>query len=247
MAVVKISRQLIQPNPLEVDYWVDIAANPYGGVIKYYNGYDWVTFDGYTVGEINDLLAKKADIEQLNEKADRSELSEFINNIELKTSTNDVHLAYFKYDGTNIAITFPKANEQSAGVITAEQYNDFVKQHQLQDLYIFLEGELSKFAETIDELKTKANTALDTSYRFAEVAQDAKVTAQAAKNSIASLEGLTNVDTSALLTAEIVTKVEQNVLDIQYMKQNEVVLPESEFDALETKDPTKKYYIYEDE
>ena len=42
MAAIKFSKQSIQPNPMEVDYWVDITSNPYGGNIKYFNGYDWV-------------------------------------------------------------------------------------------------------------------------------------------------------------------------------------------------------------
>jgi len=32
----------ISPNPKEVDYWVDLSENPYGGCIKYYNGTEWV-------------------------------------------------------------------------------------------------------------------------------------------------------------------------------------------------------------
>lgn len=42
MAAIKFSKQRIQPDPLEVDYWVDIKSDPYGGVLKYYNGVDWV-------------------------------------------------------------------------------------------------------------------------------------------------------------------------------------------------------------
>lgn len=40
--VTKFTRTFIQPNPLEAHYWVDLTENPYGGVIKYYNGEDWV-------------------------------------------------------------------------------------------------------------------------------------------------------------------------------------------------------------
>ena len=28
----------VQPNPEEIDYWVDLSDNPYGGSIKYFNG-----------------------------------------------------------------------------------------------------------------------------------------------------------------------------------------------------------------
>lgn len=32
-----------QPNPNEVDYWVDLNADPYGRIIKYYNGEEWLS------------------------------------------------------------------------------------------------------------------------------------------------------------------------------------------------------------
>ena len=32
----------VQPNPEEIDYWVDWSDNPYGGSIKYFNGTEWV-------------------------------------------------------------------------------------------------------------------------------------------------------------------------------------------------------------
>lgn len=32
----------IAPNPKEVDYWVDLKTDPYGGCIKYYDGFLWV-------------------------------------------------------------------------------------------------------------------------------------------------------------------------------------------------------------
>ena len=69
MAVVKFSKQTIEPNPLEVDYWVDITSDPYGSVWKYYNGTDWVSlnlndgsdnglssFDYYTKEQIDEIV-----------------------------------------------------------------------------------------------------------------------------------------------------------------------------------------------
>ena len=62
MAAVKFSKQLIQPNPLEVDYWVDIVTNPYGGVIKYFNGAEWVNLispgEGGAVVDLSDYFTK---------------------------------------------------------------------------------------------------------------------------------------------------------------------------------------------
>ena len=46
MSAVRFSKQYVQPKPHEVDYWVDLATNPYGAVIKYYNGDDWEQWEG---------------------------------------------------------------------------------------------------------------------------------------------------------------------------------------------------------
>lgn len=42
MSAIKFSKQYIKPNPLEVDYWIDLTSNPYGNRIKYFDGIDWV-------------------------------------------------------------------------------------------------------------------------------------------------------------------------------------------------------------
>lgn len=36
--MIRITRSYIAPNPKEFDYWVDLAADPKGNVIKYYAG-----------------------------------------------------------------------------------------------------------------------------------------------------------------------------------------------------------------
>lgn len=84
MAVVKFSKQTIEPNPLEVDYWVDITSDPYGSIWKYYNGIDWVSlnlnngsndgglssFDYYTKQQVDSLLSDKADVDSVEGKSD---------------------------------------------------------------------------------------------------------------------------------------------------------------------------------
>jgi hypothetical protein len=63
---------------------------------------------------------------------------------------------------------------------------------------------------------------------------------------VATLEGLSDANTSAIVAASVVAKVEQNALDIQNILSSEVLLTEEEYEALEVKDPTVKYYIYEE-
>lgn len=48
---IKFLAANIAPKPDEVTYWVDISANPYGGVIKYYDGYDWIKLDQDSIAE----------------------------------------------------------------------------------------------------------------------------------------------------------------------------------------------------
>lgn len=36
----------IEPNPLEVGYWIDLSADPNGAIIKYYDGKKWNPISG---------------------------------------------------------------------------------------------------------------------------------------------------------------------------------------------------------
>lgn len=146
MSAVKFSKQYVQPKPYEVDYWVDLATNPYGAVIKYYNGDDWErwegsngpssNFDVYNKTQINQMLAKKANVGDVDSKVDDAELAETIKNIQVKEIGNDgIALVLFKYDNTNLAVTLPTATPSNAGVLSGTDYAKFVKQHQLQSLY----------------------------------------------------------------------------------------------------------------
>lgn len=48
---IKFLAANVAPKPDEVTYWVDVSANPYGGVIKYYDGYDWIKLDQDSIAE----------------------------------------------------------------------------------------------------------------------------------------------------------------------------------------------------
>lgn len=45
----------IAPNPKEVKYWADLASNPNGGDLKYFNGTDWVYVNAKATGDIAKL------------------------------------------------------------------------------------------------------------------------------------------------------------------------------------------------
>lgn len=45
----------IAPNPASVKYWADLASNPNGGDLKYFNGKDWVYVNNTATSDIKDL------------------------------------------------------------------------------------------------------------------------------------------------------------------------------------------------
>lgn len=136
----------VQPNPEEIDYWVDLSDNPYGGSIKYFNGTEWVRLAAsggtpdlnnyYTKTQINNLLNNKADVGDVDSKVDDEEVKDVIKDIQFNTSNpNGITMVMFKYDGSNKTVSIPVASTSSAGIITSKDFLDFVKQHQLQELH----------------------------------------------------------------------------------------------------------------
>jgi chromosome segregation ATPase len=45
----------IKPNTASVKYWADLASNPNGGDLKYFNGKDWVYVNNTATSDIKDL------------------------------------------------------------------------------------------------------------------------------------------------------------------------------------------------
>lgn len=86
--MTRITRSYIAPNPKEFDYWVDLAADPKGNVIKYYAGDSkWLPLNDDTD---NDQSARIAALE--SGKVDKVEGKEL--------SSNDFTNAYkTKLDG----------------------------------------------------------------------------------------------------------------------------------------------------
>ena len=136
----------VQPNPEEIDYWVDLSDNPYGGSIKYFNGTEWVRLAAsggtpdlnnyYTKTQINNLLNNKADVGDVDSKVDDEEVKDVIKDVQFNTSNpNGITMVMFKYDGSNKTVSIPVASTSSAGIITSKDFLDFVKQHQLQELH----------------------------------------------------------------------------------------------------------------
>lgn len=92
--IVRFRASDTQPNPLEVDYWIDVTSNYYGGCIRYYrsdtNTWEMLDLNNKQVDATIDYINKALDqIEQfINEAITeiRNELAEFKD--ELKEEVN---------------------------------------------------------------------------------------------------------------------------------------------------------------
>lgn len=149
----------VQPNPKEIDYWVDLSDNPYGGSIKYFNGTEWVRLAAsggvpdlsnyYTKTQVNNLLNNKADVRDVDSKVDDEEVKDVIKDIQFNTSNpNNITMVMFKYDGSDDSISLPIASTGSAGIVTSKDFLNFVKQHQLQELH-------TKMIDTFADIRAK--------------------------------------------------------------------------------------------
>lgn len=166
MDTVRFFAANTQPNPVEVDYWVDLYDNPYGGSIKYYNGTEWVRLAAsggipdlskyYTKVQVNQLLNDKASVQSVESKVDDEEVKDVVKNITFRTSNpNEVQMVLAKYDTTTVAISLPKASDVSAGIVTSNDFKDFVKQVDFQQLYQELYDSNSSIMNAINDIKTK--------------------------------------------------------------------------------------------
>lgn len=94
--IVRFRASDTQPNPLEVDYWIDVTSNYYGGCIRYYrndtNTWEMLDLNDKQVDAIIDYINRALDqIEQfINEAITeiRNELAEFKD--ELKEEVNSL-------------------------------------------------------------------------------------------------------------------------------------------------------------
>ena len=109
--IVRFRASDTQPNPLEVDYWIDVTSNYYGGCIRYYrndtNTWEMLDLNDKQVDAIIDYINKAFDqIEQFindsiteirNELAEfKDELKEEVNRLDTKIDDVNEDLQDFK-------------------------------------------------------------------------------------------------------------------------------------------------------
>lgn len=133
--IVRFRASDTQPNPLEVDYWIDVTSNYYGGCIRYYRN-DTNTW------EMLDLNDKRVDtiIDYINEAITeiRNELAEFKD--ELKEEVNKL----WQYINQ-------KVEELTTQINNIRQELDSKIDQQISDLRSYINSEITKAK---NELKT---------------------------------------------------------------------------------------------
>lgn len=178
---IKFLAANIAPKPDEVSYWVDISANPYGGVIKYYNGDDWVKLDQLSIAEDYNRLRNKPTLNGVVIEGDKTSndyniptpesvelvLNDFrneINNIDEKVSNvsikldnyieaNDGNIEDIKQDIVNI--------QESLELILGESASDVIDK--FNEILSFLEGydDSQTLKGVISDLEKMINDAED--------------------------------------------------------------------------------------
>lgn len=172
---IKFLAANIAPKPDEVTYWVDISANPYGGVIKYYDGYDWIKLDQDSIAEDYLKLRNKPTLNGVVIEGNKTSkdyniptpesvelvLNDFrneINNIDEKVSnvsikldnyieTNEGNIEDIKQDIVNI--------QESLELILGESASEVIDK--FNEILSFLEGydDSQKLSEILSNLETK--------------------------------------------------------------------------------------------
>lgn len=127
----------IKPNPASVKYWADLASNPNGGDLKYFNGKDWVYVNSKATGDITEL---QEDVKQL-----QTDIKNKVDKVSGKgLSTNDYTTAE-KNKLAGIAAnankyTLPTASDSTLGGIkTGFVSTDTKKAVKLQDGKAYVE------------------------------------------------------------------------------------------------------------
>ncbi len=127
----------IAPNPASVKYWADLASNPNGGDLKYFNGKDWVYVNSKATGDITEL---QEDVKQL-----QTDIKNKVDKVSGKgLSTNDYttaeknKLAGIAANANNY--TLPTASDSTLGGIkTGFVSTDTKKAVKLQDGKAYVE------------------------------------------------------------------------------------------------------------
>lgn len=169
--IVRFRASDTQPNPLEVDYWIDVTSNYYGGCIRYYrndtNTWEMLGLNDKQVDAIIDYINNALDqIEQFindsiteirNELAEfKDELKEEVNKLwqyinqkveELTTQINNIRNEINDIIGSDLSSIQQKITELTQNIQELDSKID----QQISDLRSYVNSEITKAK---NELKT---------------------------------------------------------------------------------------------
>lgn len=169
--IVRFRASDTQPNPLEVDYWIDVTSNYYGGCIRYYrndtNTWEMLGLNDKQVDAIIDYINRALDqIEQFineaiteirNELAEfKDELKEEVNRLwqyinqkveELTTQIEDIRQDITNIVGSDLTSIQQKITELTQNIQELDSKID----QQISDLRSYINSEITKAK---NELKT---------------------------------------------------------------------------------------------
>lgn len=176
--IVRFRASDTQPNPLEVDYWIDVTSNYYGGCIRYYrndtNTWEMLDLNDKRVDAIIDYINRALDqIEQFineaiteirNELAEfKDELKEEVNKLwqyinqkveELTTQISDIRneINGIKQDITNINSSIEELRSDLRSYINSE----ITKAK--NELKTYVDGKVTDLTELINqEIENRTN------------------------------------------------------------------------------------------
>lgn len=185
--IVRFRASDTQPNPLEVDYWIDVTSNYYGGCIRYYrndtNTWEMLDLNDKQVDAIIDYINRALDqIEQFineaiteirNELAEfKDELKEEVNRLwqyinqkveELTTQINDIRneINGIKQDITNINSNIKDIRQDITNIVGSDlrSYVNSEITKAKNELKTYVDGKVTDLTELINQEITNRTNA----------------------------------------------------------------------------------------
>lgn len=146
--IVRFRASDTQPNPLEVDYWIDVTSNYYGGCIRYYrndtNTWEMLDLNDKQVDAIIDYInGIKQDITDINNNID--DINQDITNI--NSNIEDIRQDITNIVGSDLTSIQQKITELTQNIQELDSKID----QQISDLRSYINSEITKAK---NELKT---------------------------------------------------------------------------------------------
>ena len=201
--------------------------------------------------QISDLNDSKLDVETASETlATKDEVvrkqNTLVSGVNIKTinkesllGSGDIVIDTSVLNSTGVSQTKAMSQKATTDVLNEEITRATTKENELEGR-IFAHESITQ--DAYDTAEYAETLAIDSNER----SQNAETTASAAMNAVRTLEGLSNTDVAQTTLANTVAQIEQNSSDIRVLQEMFVLITEEAYEALEVKDPTKIYLMYEE-